>query len=72
MMFKNSEILSYQKTEMNHLDASLYPVKNGHSEKHGDGFYCRSRGKSGFNTGTIERTLNINSYQIACDLYIYI
>ena len=51
-------ILSYQKIEISHVHASLHPVKNGHSEKPGEGFECWSRGKSGFNTETIERTLN--------------
>ena len=39
------------------MHASLYPVKNGHSEKPGEGFDCRSLRKSGFNT---ERKISLN------------
>ena len=51
-------MLSYQLTEISHVHASLNPVKNGHFEKPGEGFDCRSLEKSGFNTETIEKTLN--------------
>ena len=40
-----SVILSYQMTEISHVSAPLFPVKNGYSGKPEEGFDFRSRGR---------------------------